>query len=433
MMHLFSFLTHSPINHANLSWADPRDERLEGMKSFKYWQDLARTLERGKFDGVFFADTMGGFDQYKQRTDEAVKYGVWWPIHDPAPVLAAMGAATSHLGLGFTLSTTAVHPYQAVRTISTLDYLTGGRVAWNIVTGASRGEHRALGHEQMDHDERYDRADEFLEICEAYWSGVDPTAILADRKNLILADPEKVSRVEHNGKYFRTSAVPPTFPSPQGRPVIFQAGSSGRGQSFAMKHADVVFAVQPHAQGAKKLMGDLNAAARAAGRDGCNVLFGVQVILGGTEEEARRNQKELVERIPLEAALSRVSGVMGIDFDTLDLDKPLEQMDTQAARGLMAAALATGSSAQITGREAALLWGASAGNPQIVGTPEQVADKLEAYWRDTGCSGFNITPSITPSGIEDFVDHVVPILQERKVFRREYEGNTLRENLLSKA
>ncbi|MGF6873544.1 NtaA/DmoA family FMN-dependent monooxygenase [Paraburkholderia sp. MM5477-R1] len=431
MMHFLSFLTHSPINHANLSWADERDQRLDGMAGFKYWQDLARTLERGCFDGVFFADTMGGFDQYKQRTDEAVKYGVWWPIHDPAPVLAAMGAATSRLGLGFTLSTSAIHPYQAVRTISTLDYLTGGRVAWNVVTGASRGEYRALGVEQVEHDERYDRADEFMDMCNAFWAGVDPSAILMDKQNLVLADPSKVRRVERAGKYYKTSAVPPTFPSPQGRPVIFQAGSSGRGQAFAMKHADVIFAVQPHKQGAKKLIDDLSVAAREAGRKDSKVLFGAQVILGGTEEEAMRNRKELVERIPLDAALSRVSGVMGVDFSTLDLDKPLEQMETQAARGLMAAALATGSSNKITVREAAVLWGASAGNPQFVGTPEQVADQLEAYWRETGCHGFNITPTITPAGIDDFVDNVIPILQQRGVFRKEYEGNTFRENLLS--
>jgi FMN-dependent oxidoreductase (nitrilotriacetate monooxygenase family) len=431
MMHLFSVLTHSPINHALMGWADERDQRLEGMAGFAYWQDLARTLERGCFDGVFFADIMGGFDQYRQRTDEAVKYGVWWPLHDPAPLLAAMGAVTSKLGLAFTLSTSGLHPYQAVRTLSTLDYLTGGRVAWNIVTGAARGESRALGQEQMAHDERYDRADEFLDICEAFWSGVEPGAILADRQGRVLADPSKVRRVEHQGKYFNTSAVPPCFPSPQGRPVKFQAGSSGRGQAFAMKHADVIFAVQPHREGARKLMRELAAAAESAGRKEHKVLFGIQVILGGTEDEAQRKRLELLERIPLDAAMSRLSGVMGIDFSKMELDQPLQEMETQGARGLLAAAMATGSSERITLREAALLWGASAGNPQFVGTPEQVADQMEGYWRETGCHGFNITPTITPSGVEDFVDQVVPIMQRRGIFRTAYKGTTLRENLFS--
>ena len=431
MMHLFSFLTHSPINHALMSWADERDQRLQHMTGFAHWQELARTLERGCFDGAFFADIMGGFDQYRQRTDEAVKYGVWWPLHDPAPLIAAMGAVTSRLGLAFTLSTSGLHPYQAVRTISTLDYLTGGRIAWNIVTGASRGEYRALGLEQIPHDERYDRADEFVDVCEAFWSGVEPSAILADKQGGVLADPSRVHRIEHRGKYFGTSAVPPTFPSPQGRPIKFQAGSSGRGQAFAMKHADVIFAVQPHRKGAHKLMRELATAAEAAGRKEHKVLFGVQVILGATEEEALRNRRELVDRIPLEAALSRLSGVMGIDYSKMELDQPLQDSDTQGGRGLLAAALSNGAHDRITLREAALLWGASAGSPQIVGTPEQVANELEGYWRETGCHGFNITPTLSPSNVEDFVNEVVPILQRKGVFRTEYTGTTLREHLFS--
>jgi alkanesulfonate monooxygenase SsuD/methylene tetrahydromethanopterin reductase-like flavin-dependent oxidoreductase (luciferase family) len=260
---------------------------------------------------------------------------------------------------------------------------------------------------------------------------LDPSAILADRAGRVLADPSKVKRVEHRGKYFSTSAIPPTFPSPQGRPVKFQAGSSGRGQAFAMKHADVIFAVQPHREGARKLMRELSAAAEAAGRKHCKVLFGAQVILGGTEEEAHRNRQEFLERIPLEAALSRVSGVMGIDFSKMDLDQPLQEMETQGARGLLAAAVATGAGERVTLRDAAMLWGASAGNPQFVGTPEQVASELEMYWRETGCHGFNITPTVTPASVDDFVDEVVPILQRRGVFRTEYQGTTLRDHLFA--
>jgi long-chain alkane monooxygenase len=163
-MHLISFLINSPINHTILSWSDPADERLEMLGSLKRWQQLAKTYERGLFDGIFFADTPGVFDRYKERSDEAVRYGVCWPPHDPVVLLSALAAATERLGLAVTLSISANHPYQAVRSLSTLDYLSGGRIGWNIVTGHLRGEHRALGLDQLDHDARYDRADEYMDV-----------------------------------------------------------------------------------------------------------------------------------------------------------------------------------------------------------------------------------------------------------------------------
>jgi FMN-dependent oxidoreductase (nitrilotriacetate monooxygenase family) len=430
-MHLISFLINSPINHTILSWSDPKDERLEALGSLKQWQRLAKTYERGLFDGVFFADTPGVFDRYKERSDEAVRYGVCWPSHDPVVLLSALAAVTERLGLAVTLSISSTRPYQAVRTLSTLDYLSGGRVGWNIVTGHLRGEYRALGLEQMEHDARYDRADEYMDVCRALWSGVREGAVVADRQSGIYADPAKVDVIRHEGTYFRCHTVPPALPSRQGHPVLFQAGSSGRGQRFAIKNADVVFAIQPHMTGMKTFMQQLHGAAREADSPAPKVTFGMQPILGGTEAEAKRRLEELSARIPLEAALSRLSGSLGVDFSKMDLDLPLEEQKTQGSEGLMKAMSASFENKRFTLREAAVRWGLAVGIPQLVGTPEQVADQLESIWRETGCHGFNLTPTITPSSIEEFVDEVVPILQRRGIFRTEYAGETFRENLLN--
>lgn len=430
-LHLISFLINSPINHTILSWADPKDVRLEALHSIHAWQDLARTLEKGRFDGLFFADTPGVFDRYKERSDDAVRYGVCWPPHDPIVLLSALGAATERLGLAATLSVSANHPYQAVRTLSTLDYMTHGRIGWNIVTGHLRGEHRALGLEQLDHDVRYDRADEYMKVCHALWQGVREGALKMDRASGEFADPSKVDVVKHEGAFFRCHTVPPALPSPQGRPVLFQAGSSGRGQRFALQHADVIFSIQPHMSGMKTFMTQLNTVAKEHGRPAPKVTFGIQPIIGGTEREARQKLASLIERIPLEAALSRLSGSLGVDFSQMQLDEPLAEQSTQASQGLMKAMSASFDNRRFTLREAAIRWGLAVGIPQYVGTPEQVAAQMEEVWRETGCHGFNVTPTVTPSSVEDFVSEVVPLLQRRGIYRTDYEGQTFRDNILS--
>ncbi|CAN7615705.1 NtaA/DmoA family FMN-dependent monooxygenase [Bosea sp. LjRoot9] len=429
-MHLIGFYMHSPINHTSLSWADPEDDRLEGLASFEHWKKLARTLERGRFDAAFFADTPGGMERYKDSFDDYVRYGVTWPCHDPMAVVGVMLAETKHLGLAVTMSTSGGHPYSTVRRLSTLDYLSGGRVGWNIVSGHLRGEHRALGIAQLEHDLRYDHADEYMEICYALWNGVKPGAILADAESGHFADPSKVSVIDFSGEHFQCQTVPPVLPSAQGRPVLFQAGSSGRGQKFALKHGDIVFAIQSREREMQQFVEKLNAASHAEGRaEAPKVTFGIQCVLGGTEAEAKRRQVEMSERIPLDAALSRMSGTMGIDFSKIDLDTPLANNTTDASRGmLMALANMTGDG-KATARDAARVFGASVGMPQLVGTPEQVADQMEHLWRVSGCHGFNITPTTNLKSIEHFVDEVVPLLQAKGIHRTDYEGETLRDNL----
>lgn len=429
-IHLVSFQINSPINHTILSWAAPEDNRLRALGDLGLWIDMARTLERGLFDAIFFADTPGVFDRYMDRMDDAIRYGVCWPTMDPVSLLGAIAGATTRLGLAATVSTGPHHPYAVVRQLSTLDYMSGGRVGWNIVTGHLRGEHRAYGLTELPHDERYDRAEEYMDICYQLWSSVGEGAVIADKASGIFADPGKVAKVSHQGKYFNCNTVAPALPSPQGRPVLFQAGSSGRGQQFAMKHADVVFAIQPNVAGMRKFMTDFAAAATQYGRTPApGVTFGVQPIIAGTEEEAKRKLHDIVERIPLEGAIARLSGTMGVDFSGMELDQPLVEMQTQGSQGLMKAFSNIVGDKPLTLRDVAIKWGLAVGMPQIVGSPEQVADQMETIWRETGCHGFNVTPNVMPVSIDDFVNEVVPILQKRGVYPTEYLGTTLRENV----
>lgn len=430
-MHLISFQIHSPINHTVNSWAAPNDNRLEALGSYAAWQDLARTLEKGRFDAVFFADGPGVFDVYKDSPDDAIRYGVCWPGHDPMAVVPVMALATEHLGFAVTLSVSATPPYSLVRNISTFDYLSGGRAGWNVVTGHLRGEHRALGQEQAAHDNRYDRADEYMEICRKLWDGIKPGAILEDRKNGIYADPALVDRINHEGTYFRCNTVSSVLPSAQGRPVIFQAGSSGRGLKFALKHAEVTFTIQPDLSAMQTYMGKMKAAASNSDRtDPMRVSFGVQPILGGTEEEAKRIHRDIYESIPIEGAMARFSASLGVDFSAYDLDKPIDEIDTEASRGFMQVITTMmRGDGKMTLRDAATRWGMSLCMPPIIGTPEQVADKLIHLWRETGCIGFNITPTINAASVVDFVDQVTPILQKKGALRRDYAAKTLRGNL----
>ena len=433
-MHLVHMFFHSPITHTALSWANENDQQLAGMGGFAHWQHIAKSLEQGCFDAAFFADTPAASDQYKGGPETPLKYGVVWPTHDPSPVAAVMAASTKHLGVGVTISVQGSAPYVVYRRLSTLDYMTGGRVAWNVVTGHMQAEHKAIGQSLVPHDERYDYADEFMEICDALWSSFEPGALPMDRKAGILADPSKIRKVTHKGKYFSCEAVSPTLPSPQdGKPVIFQAGSSGRGMEFAIKHADAIFAIQPNVAAMRKFRERFDAAARDQGKDPIGILFGTQYVIGSTEAEAHRRLDELRERVPLDAGLSRLSAPLGVDCSKLDLDQPLEEVPTQASRG-MAEALAqmVGTGGRpVTVREAAVQMGLSVGLPQVVGAPEQIADQLEALWRESGGYGFNLSTPTKPGMIDDFVDGVVPILQKRGILRTEYSGSTLRENLMS--
>lgn len=426
-MHLIQMLFHMPTSHTIGAWTDPADEQLAGLSSIAYWQKLARLAEKGCLDGIFFADTPAPHDRYRDGPFSSIEYGAHWPTHDPLAACAVMAAATERLGFGTTMSITGTPPYLAVRRISTLDCMSGGRFGWNIVTGHVRGEHLAVGVDQLPHDERYDYADEYMEVCYRLWDSVPSDAVIADEASGVFVDISKVKMVDFQGKYFRCKAVGPTLHSRQGRPLLIQAGSSGRGMRFAVAHAELVFAIQPDLARMCTFMERVTAAAAELGKPPPPVIFGIQPVLGGTEEEARKRLALLQERAAVEGALSRMSGTLGVDFSKFDLDKPIKEMATDASQGMMAAI--AGGNAHLTLRELARKVGVSAGIPQFVGTPEQFASHLEELWRASGCHGFNISPTVNPRSLAELVEEVVPILQRRGLFRTEYRGHTFRDHL----
>ena len=431
-MHFNLIMMNLPATHKMGAWADDGDLQFAGMGDFAYWQSVAQDLERACFDGIFFADVPVASGGYGEGQMEAIKYGVVWPSHDPMPVIAGMAAATKKLGFIVTLSIVGNYPYLAVRRLSTLDYLSGGRLGWNIVTGAHRAEHLAVGAEQLAHDDRYDVAEEYMEVCYALWDSISPDAVILDRANRVFADPSRVRKVDHKGKYFTCSGYVPTLPSPQGHPVIFQAGSSGRGMQFAVKHSEAVFAIQPTLAAMQRFMGQLRAETERQSKpqDQVKVMFGVQPVLGGTEQEAKQRAEAQRQEVPLAAGMARLTGTINIDFSKYDPDMLFEGLETEGGRGLLAAFGSPIDGRPPTLRDVALNFGVSGGTPRLVGTPEQVADEITVMWRQTGCHGFNLSPTTCPESIFEFTSEVVPILQKRGVYRSDYPGATLRANLI---
>lgn len=439
MMHLLGFMIHSPMNHTIGSWTHPRTNVGYHYAQPEVWQHMARTLERGKFDGIFFADQWAAFGNYRGRADEALRHAIQFPVHDPLLLIPMLAAVTEKLGFATTLSVTYYEPYMAVRKLSTLDHLTKGRIGWNIVTSVHIGEARNLGRKEMiPHNVRYERAEEYMEVCYKLWDSWEPDAVVMDREVGLFADPAKVHPINHAGKWFTCPGFSPVIPSPQGRPVLFQAGASGAGCDFCAKHAEAAFSIQLTPRAMRAYTADVRErAVRKFGRkpEDIKFIYGVQVIVAETAEAARAKQKALNDRVPLEGGLALLSGHTNHDFSQFDLDQPVADIEVEGIQGLLeifTKMYRPGDLGRetLTLREAAKIYGASVGMPQIVGAPEQVADQMEAIMEETGGDGFNITPSYTPGSFDEFVGLVVPILQKRGVHRKEYRGHTFREHLL---
>ncbi|MFT3966205.1 MAG: NtaA/DmoA family FMN-dependent monooxygenase, partial [Sphingobium sp.] len=384
----------------------------------------ARTLERGRFDGIFFADTIStnSLDPYGQTEGSL-------PRADPLILVTLMSQVTKHLGFAVTLTTVGTPPFLAVRRLGTVDNISGGRLAWNVVTSYLENDFSALGLTRPEHDSRYDQAEEYMEVAYRLWDAFPADAIIMDKESGRYLDPERIAPVHYEGQYYRCNTLPVMRCSPQGRPLIFQAGASGRGMRFAAKHADAVFALQPQVA-MKSYVENTCAAADAIGRPHPRVFFGVQPYVASTEAEAEQRLDELKARVPLDLAIVRLGAILGRSFTEADYDQPIETGDTQASQGWMTAVENWTKDRSPTVREMALDLAISPMSPRIVGTPEHVADTLEAWWRDTGCYGFTFSPNVMPDSMDSFVDHVVPILQKRGLMRTDYAGTTYRENLL---
>lgn len=409
------------------------DDKMDRYTDLDTWVKLARLLERGKFDALFLADVIGVYDVYRDNREAALTQAAQVPVNDPMVLIPAMAYATEHLGFAFTSSVLQCHPFAFARTISTLDHLTKGRIAWNIVTSYLESAGRSFGQPGLpEHDERYDIGDEYLAVCYKLWEASwQDDAVVKDRQRGIYADPSKVHDVRHNGKYFRVHGCHLAEPSPQRTPVLYQAGASPRGRRFAAEHAEGVFISAPSPQAVGAYIRDTRAAAAKRGRQPEDIVFStyLKVITGGTEAEARRKYEDFFEQVSYEGALALLSGWSGIDFGRYDPDQELEYVETNAVRTLMQMFAKTDTTRRRwTMRDLAKYVGIGGGGPVLVGAPEQIADALQD-WIAVGVDGFNLAYAITPGTFEDFVDGVVPVLQQRGMMQRAYQDGTFREKL----
>ncbi len=433
-MHLVAFLMTGPTCHHHGAWRHP-DSAVDDLLSPARYEHIARVLEAGKFDALFFADILGLYDLYGGSFDTVVGRGGQLCLLDPAIVLPMMARVTEHIGLGLTYSSTFNHPYQIARMLGSLDHLSGGRASWNVVASTSTLEARNFGMDEMPgRAQRYDRADEVLEACCALWESWDEGALLLDKASGAFADPAKVHYADYAGRWVRSRGPLTTPRSPQGRPVIMQAGSSERGREFGARWGEVIFTLQHRKSDMQAFYADVKSRllkhGRAAGD--CVVLPSIDVVLGETESIARERAEHVNSLVDTQLGLALISGHIGIDLSRFDPDQPLTDIAIEeGSRGSFDVILQGTEAEGLTLGEAARRFGTSELCPQLVGTPEMVADQLTDLFQDGACDGFVLTPTTFPGMFEQFSRSVVPLLQKRGVFRTEYTGRTLRENLRS--
>ena len=407
------------------------DTRQLEYTQIEPWVELAQILEKGHFDALFLADVVGVYDTYKGGPETSIIEGMQIPSNDPSLLVSAMAHATENIGFAYTSSVYQAHPFTFARQMSTLDHLTKGRIAWNIVTTylSNAGLNFGLGG-LPPHDERYDFADEYLEVSYKLWEGSwEDNAVLADTERGVYADPDKIHQINHIGKHFDVAGPHLSEPSPQRTPLLFQAGSSTRGRSFAAKHAECIFISESRdsLQGESNVISDVRNQAAQIGRRPEDVLFfqGVSPVVGGTESEAKAKEAEYIEQFSTEGSLAHLSGGMGVDMGTVDLDRALDTMDPQGMRGFVKSLIESAPDKKRTFRD--LIRRRMAGQ-FLTGTPEQIADALEE-WQERGVDGFNIVYSVTPGTFSDFIEGVVPVLQARGLVQKEYSPGPLREKV----
>ena len=413
-------------------WAHPRD-RSSQYKDLEYWTDLARLLERGRFDGLFIADVLGIYDVLDGNGDAAIRQAAQVPVNDPLALITPMAAVTRHLGFGLTASLSFEHPYPFARRLSTLDHLTKGRIGWNVVTSYLESGARNLGQQaQLDHDRRYDYADEYLQVLYKLFEGSwEDGAVLRDRRRRIFSDPGKIHEIRHVGEHFQVPGIHLCEPSPQRTPVLYQAGASSRGKRFAAEHAECVFVAAPSKTVLKQAVADIRQRVAEAGRDPRKVLvFNLQtVVLGETDAKARAKFDEYRAFVSYEGALALISGWTGIDFGQYRPDQVLRHLHTNAIQSAVEAFSSADPKRTWTVRELADWVGIGGFGPLFVGSPATVADLLQEWVEDTDVDGFNLAYALAHETFSDVVELLVPELQKRGVYKTEYAPGTLREKL----
>ncbi|HCW4832051.1 TPA: LLM class flavin-dependent oxidoreductase, partial [Acinetobacter baumannii] len=413
-------------------WRHPQDRSVE-YKDLEYWTDLAQILERGFFDGIFIADVLGIYDVYHQSAEHALTGAVQVPVNDPLQIVPAMAAVTKHLGFGVTTSISFEHPYPFARRISTLDHLTKGRVGWNIVTSYLESGSKNLGLKtQVNHDNRYDIADEYLEVLYKLWEGSwEEGSVLRDRESGIFADYKKVHPIQHEGKYFTVPGIHICEPSPQRTPVLYQAGASSRGQKFASQNAECVFIAAPSKIATKKVVQGIRQKLAQEGRDPYSVKIYalLSIVTDETDAKAQAKFKEYQSYGSYDGALTLLSGWSGVDFSQYQPTDKVEYIQTNAIQSLLDSYVNADPERVWTIEEIAN-WNSLGGNgPVLVGSAETVSDALEQLVEDTDVDGFNLAYILAHQTFADVVEFIVPELQKRGVYQTSYAQGTLREKL----
>ncbi|MBN8928577.1 MAG: N5,N10-methylene tetrahydromethanopterin reductase [Rhodospirillales bacterium 69-11] len=410
-------------------WTHPRDRSAE-YASLDHWVRLARTLEAGLFDGLFLADVLGVYDVYEDSPAASLRNAVQVPLLDPLALVPAMAQATTHLGFGVTCNLAYETPFLFARRMATLDHLTQGRIGWNIVTGYLDSAARAMGLDaQMAHDDRYDLADEYMQVVYALWEGGwRDDAVLRDRARGIYTDPARVRAVRHAGKQYRIDAVPLWEPSPQRTPVLYQAGASDRGRAFAAQHAECVFANGSTRTNVRRIVDDLR---RRAGTRPIQVFVGATLVVAETEAAAREKLEDYRRHASVEGALAHAAASLGVDFARFGMDEPIEAGDSQAIRSnieAIAAQLGKG----WTKRQLIDRFILGSRQTPIVGSAQQVADALIAWVDEADVDGFNLSRTVMPECLDDVIRLVVPELQARGRYKTGYEPGTYRQKLFGR-
>jgi FMN-dependent oxidoreductase (nitrilotriacetate monooxygenase family) len=420
-------------------WRHPADETATGYRSLEYWLDLARRVEDAGVDAIFFADIHGAYDVYQNSTAPSVRHCVQVPAIDPVLVIPAAATVTRQLGFAVTYSTSYHSPFQCARLFSSLDHLTRGRIGWNIVTSDLRLATRTGLAAQLPHDERYDRADDYLDLVVKLWEDSwDDDAVVRNADADTFADPARVRDIAHKSAWFQLNTPHACEPSPQRTPVLYQAGSSPRGTRFAARHAEVVFVALSGMRQGRDQVDDLRRQAAQFGRDPASlrILQGMCLILGRDTEQAAARAQEYLRLSSRGGLLAKWCGWSGLDLAAYPADQPISELPAQMR------------SVASFVREAAQDRPLTIGDlrdyvavPQrphryarlmLFGTPEQVADRMQEWIDRTGIDGFNLMPCPPSAGLADLCELLMPELQRRGLVRTEYDPAelTLRERYL---
>ena len=430
-MNLVAFLM-MPTSHHHGAWRHPASEL--NFDEAAYYCTTAQILEAAKWDMLFMPDVLTVYGNYRGGFDTTVRYGGQGALSlDPIVIASCVAAATSRIGLGVTQSASFISPYQLARSLATLDLISGGRAAWNVVMSVSDAEAQNFGMSTIaDRQHRYDRGDEVVELVQRLWKSWDPDAIVRDKSSGTFADPAKVHYADFTGEWVSSRGPLGVPRSNQGSPVIMQAGSSARGQQFAARWGEIVFTLQHTVEDMRAYYGSIKGAASDIGRnpDHCRILPAVQCIVGDSEAHAREKLAYLDSLIVPEVALATMSLHVGQDLSFANPDAPVEDIEVeQGSRGSFDVILQGTRAHGLSLREAAVRFASSELTPQLVGTGADIADQMEAMFTSDACDGFVVTPTHVPGSWQETSDAVIPELQRRGLFRTDYAGSTLRSHL----